>query len=129
MKILVTGGVGFIGSHLVDALLDKGEEVHVVDDLSTGKLENLNPIASFYKMDICDPGLGELICSIQPEVVFHLAAQVSVPRSLENPFEDTRVKVLGTVTLFGSLCAGGSKVGYVFILGSGIWDATVFAYR
>ncbi|NLG33358.1 MAG: NAD-dependent epimerase/dehydratase family protein, partial [Syntrophomonadaceae bacterium] len=99
MKTIVTGGAGFIGYHLVDALLDKGEEVHVLDDLSTGKKENLNPAASFHKMDICNPGLNKLICSIRPEVVFHLAAQVSVPRSLVNPYEDTRVNVLGTVNL------------------------------
>ena len=99
MKIVVTGGAGFIGSHLVDALLDKGEEVHVVDNLSTGKEKNLNPVAYFYKMDVCDSSLCKLICSIQPETVFHLAAQVSVPRSIENSYEDTRVNVLGTVNL------------------------------
>lgn len=109
MKILVTGGAGFIGSHLVDALLDKGGEVHVVDDLSTGRQENLKPAASFYKMDICDPGLGELVCNIQPEVVFHLAAQVSVPRSLENPYEDSRVNVLGTVNLLEACVQAGVK--------------------
>ena len=109
MKILITGGAGFIGSHLVDALLDKGEEVHVVDDLSTGKLENLNPATSFYKIDICDPGLGKLVRSIQPETVFHLAAQVSVPRSLEDPYEDTRVNVLGTVNLMEACVKAGVK--------------------
>lgn len=109
MKILVSGGAGFIGSHLVDALLEKGEEVYAVDDLSTGKQENLNPAAVFYKMDICDPGLGELLCSIQPEAVFHMAAQISVPRSMEDPFEDTRINVLGTVNLLEACVKAGVK--------------------
>ncbi len=109
MKVLVTGGAGFIGSHLVDALLDKGEEVHVVDDLSTGRQENLDLAAFFHKIDICDSGLDKLICSIQPEVVFHLAAQVSVPRSLENPYEDTRVNILGTVNLLEACVQAGVK--------------------
>ena len=109
MKLLILGGAGFIGSHLVDALLEQGEEVHVVDDLSTGKLENLNPAASFYKMDICDSGFGDLICSIRPEVVFHLAAQVSVPRSVHNPYEDARVNVLGTVNLLDACVKAGVK--------------------
>ncbi|MGS0763273.1 NAD-dependent epimerase/dehydratase family protein [Syntrophomonas curvata] len=109
MKTIVTGGAGFIGSHLVDALLDKGEEVHVVDDLSTGRQGNLNPAASLHKLDICDPGLSELTYSIQPEVVFHLAAQVSVPRSMDNPYEDTRVNVLGTVNLLEACVQAGVK--------------------
>jgi UDP-glucose 4-epimerase len=109
MTILVTGGAGFIGSHLVDALQKKTEEVHVVDDLSTGKLENLNPSATFYKMDICDSGFGDLICSIRPEVVFHLAAQVSVPHSIQNPYEDARVNVLGTVNLLDACVKAGVK--------------------
>jgi len=99
MKILVTGGAGFIGSHIVDSLLNRGEEVHIVDNLSTGKYENINPGAIFHDMDICDTGLCELIYTIQPEFVFHLAAQVSVPRSLVHPYEDARVNILGTVML------------------------------
>ncbi|HBC32307.1 MAG TPA: UDP-glucose 4-epimerase [Clostridiales bacterium] len=109
MKCLVTGGAGFIGSHLVDALVDKGEEVHVVDDLSTGRQENLHPAAFFHKIDVCDPVLSKLICSIRPEVVFHLAAQVSVPHSVENPYEDTRVNVLGTVNLLEACVQAGVK--------------------
>lgn len=109
MKSFVTGGAGFIGSNLVAALLAQGKGVHVVDDLSAGNLENLNPAASFYKMDICDPDLGELIRGICPEVVFHLAAQVSVARSLQNPHEDTRVNVLGTVNLLEACIKAGVK--------------------
>jgi UDP-glucose 4-epimerase len=99
MQILLTGGAGFIGSHLVDTLLDFGNKVYVIDDLSSGKLENLNRSATIYKMDICDQHLGELLRDIQPEIVFHLAAQVSVSGSVHNPYEDTRVNVLGTVNL------------------------------
>lgn len=109
MGYLVTGGAGFIGSHLVDALLDRGEDVYVVDDLSTGKPENLNPAASFFNIDICDPALKQLIRSIQPEVIFHLAAQVSVPFSIKNPYEDTRVNVLGTVNLLEACVQAGVK--------------------
>jgi UDP-glucose 4-epimerase len=83
----------------VDTLLDFGNKVYVIDDLSSGKLENLNRSATIYKMDICDQHLGELLRDIQPEIVFHLAAQVSVSGSVHNPYEDTRVNVLGTVNL------------------------------
>jgi len=107
MKIIVTGGAGFIGSHIVDSLLEQGEKVYVVDDLSTGKLKNLNPAAFFYKMDICDPGLADLICSLHPEVVFHLASQVSVPCSLENPYEDARINITGTVNLLEACVKAG----------------------
>jgi UDP-glucose 4-epimerase len=109
MTTLVTGGAGFIGSNLVAALLAQGKEVHVVDDLSTGRLENLNPSATFYKMDIGDPGLEKLVRSIRPEAVFHLAAQVSVPRSLEDPYEDTRINILGTVKLLDACVKAGVK--------------------
>ncbi len=109
MQILLTGGAGFIGSHLVDTLLDFGNKVYVIDDLSSGKLENLNRSATIYKMDICDQHLGELLRDIQPEIVFHLAAQVSVPRSVHNPYEDARVNVLGTVNLLDACVKAGVK--------------------
>lgn len=109
MKILLTGGAGFIGSHLADTLLEKGKKVYVIDNLSTGKLENINPSATFYNVDICDRNLGKLICSIRPEIVFHLAAQVSVPYSIQNPYEDTRVNVLGTVNLLDACVKAGVK--------------------
>jgi len=78
LKILVTGGAGFIGSHLVDALIERGHKVVVVDNLSTGKKENINKKAKFYKIDICSPKIGEIFKREKPEIVFHLAAKVSV---------------------------------------------------
>ena len=85
MKILVTGGAGFIGSHVVDACLEAGHQVVIVDDLSTGKKENLNPKAKFYQMDILDDKLQHLMQDEHIEVVNHHAAQIKVKASLEDP--------------------------------------------
>src|SRR3989304_6029023 len=78
MKVLVTGGAGFIGSHVVDTYIEHGHEVVVVDDLSTGRESNLNPRATFYEMDIRSPQLGEVFERERPQVVNHHAAQMSV---------------------------------------------------
>ena len=99
MKVLVTGGAGFIGSHLADRLLSGGHEVVILDDLSTGHIEHLNPAARFYQMDIQSPWLDELFKIERPEAVLHEAAQASVRRSVEDPGVDASVNVLGTVTL------------------------------
>ena len=99
MKVLVTGGAGFIGSHIADRLLNDGHEVVVLDDLSTGHVEHLNPAARFYQMDIQSPWLDELFKIERPEAVLHQAAQASVRRSVEDPGFDASVNVLGTVTL------------------------------
>jgi UDP-glucose 4-epimerase len=99
MKILVTGGAGFIGSHVVDALLEAGHEVVVVDDLSTGKRENLNPKARFHQLDIRDPRVIELIRDERPAVLDHHAAQMDVRRSVADPLFDAQVNVLGTINL------------------------------
>jgi len=99
MKVLVTGGAGFIGSHLADRLLSVGHEVVILDDLSTGHIEHLNPAARFYQMDIQSPWLDELFKIERPEAVLHEAAQASVRRSVEDPGVDASVNVLGTVTL------------------------------
>lgn len=85
MKILITGGAGFIGSHVADACLEAGHEVLVVDDLSTGSLDNLNPRAKFYQISICDPSLSQVFERERPDIVNHHAAQISVPRSIEAP--------------------------------------------
>ncbi len=84
-KILVTGGAGFIGSHITDSLIREGHEVVVVDDLSTGRKENLNSKAKFYNTDICSPEIGDIFKKEDPEVVFHFAAQIDVRKSVENP--------------------------------------------
>ena len=99
MKILVTGGAGFIASHVTDAYLAAGHQVVVVDDLSSGKLANLPAGAKFYHLDVCDPALEEVFASELPDVVNHHAAQISVPRSIEDPLQDARVNVLGLINV------------------------------
>src|SRR5215211_3992330 len=104
MRVLVTGGAGFIGSHLVDALIDRGDEVLAVDDLSTGRRENLEPAlgrgAELAQLDITDvPAVAEMFESRRPELVFHLAAQIDVRRSVADPAFDLLVNVAGTINL------------------------------
>ena len=96
---LVTGGAGFIGSHLVDRLLSLEYKVVVVDNLSTGKLKNLNPSATFHHVDITHPSVSEVFQREEPDVVFHLAAQTSVSRSTKDPVIDGEINVLGTLRL------------------------------
>lgn len=96
---LVTGGAGFIGSHLVDRLVDEGYRVIIVDDLTTGKLKNLNHEAIFHHMSITHPSLEDVFKRERPDLVFHLAAQSSVSRSVREPIVDNEVNVLGTLRL------------------------------
>ena len=99
MKILVTGGAGFIGSHVVNVFIENGHEVVVVDDLSTGRRSNLNTAATFYKVDIRSPQLAEIFEKEQPQVIDHHAAQMDVRRSVEDPLFDADVNVLGSIKL------------------------------
>mgnify|MGYP000439332885 CR=1 FL=1 len=99
MKVLLTGGAGFIGSHLAEAFLQAGHRVVVVDDLSGGLRENVPPGATFYLLDICDPLLERVFEAERPQVLCHQAAQASVPRSVKDPLEDARVNVLGLLNL------------------------------
>lgn len=99
MRVLVTGGAGFIGSHVVDAYLDAGWDVSVVDNLSTGNRANLNPRATFHNMDIRDPALRDVLARERPDVVNHHAAQSSVPVSISEPRLDADVNILGTLHL------------------------------
>ena len=99
MKILVTGGAGFIGSHVVNVFIENGHEVVVVDDLSTGRRSNLNPAATFYQVDIRSPQLAEIFEKEQPRVIDHHAAQMDVRRSVEDPLFDADVNVLGSIKL------------------------------
>ncbi len=99
MKILVTGGAGFIGSHVVDMYIDNGHEVVVVDDLSTGRISNLNPKAKFYQLDIRSEKMLDVFRSEKPEVVNHHAAQMDVRRSISDPLFDADVNILGAIKL------------------------------
>ena len=99
MKILVTGGAGFIGSNVVDAYIEAGHDVAVVDNLSSGSRENLNPAARFYEVDVRSGELPKVIEDERPEVINHHAAQMSVPASVKDPAFDAEVNVLGFINL------------------------------
>jgi UDP-glucose 4-epimerase len=99
VKILVTGGAGFIGSHVVNVFIENGHEVVIVDNLSTGRRSNLNPAATFYQVDIRSPQLAEIFEKEQPQVIDHHAAQMDVRRSVEDPLFDAEVNVLGSINL------------------------------
>ena len=99
MKILVTGGAGFIGSNVVDGYIEKGHTVVVVDNLFTGKKENLNPAATFCEVDIRSTEVRKIIEKERPEVVNHHAAQISVPASVQDPSFDADVNVKGLINI------------------------------
>lgn len=100
MRIVVTGGAGFIGSHLTDALIKRGEEVRVVDDLSTGRKARLHKNAIFYDQNIMlDGQLNELIEMIEPDLICHLAAQIDVRTSVKQPASDAHANVIGTINV------------------------------
>lgn len=106
MRILVTGGAGFIGSHLVDAALARGHEVWVVDDLSTGRRENVPEAARFVALDIRDgDALTKLVCEIKPQVISHQAAQTSVSVSTREPLRDAQINVLGGLNVANAAVA------------------------
>lgn len=110
MRAMVTGGAGFIGSHLVDSLLARGDEVHVVDNLATGSRENVAAAATLHELDIRDETLGRLATQLQPEAVFHLAAQADVGTSVERPAFDADVNVIGTVQVLEAARVTGARV-------------------
>jgi UDP-glucose 4-epimerase len=99
MKVLVTGGAGFIGSHLVDRLVQEGHEIIIVDNLVTGKRRNINRAARFYKQDIQSWRLERVFRNERPNVVMHLAAQMDVRKSVEDPMFDAQVNILGTLNV------------------------------
>ncbi len=120
MRVLVTGGAGFIGSWLVDRLLAAGDEVTVIDDLSTGTLDNLADARAgnlerpgsftFIRADITAPGLDGIVAAARPEVVHHLAAQMDVRVSVRDPVGDARTNVLGTVAVLQASALAGARM-------------------
>ncbi len=102
MKILVTGGAGFIGSHLVDRLIDEGHQVVVIDNLSTGSRKNLNSKAKLWKMDIQSSKVKEVFEKEKPNAVFHLAAQIDLRKSVEDPIKDAKINILGSLNILQS---------------------------
>jgi len=99
MKIMLTGGAGFIGSHIADLIIKEGHQVIIIDNLSNGKKANINPAASFYHLDIRDQSLGEVFAQEKPDVLNHHAAQVSVRDSVTDPIYDLEINIRGTVHL------------------------------
>ena len=99
MKVLVSGGAGFIGSHVVDAYVEAGHDVLIVDDLSTGHRENLNPAARFYEVDIRSESVREIFERERPEALSHHAAQMDVRRSVADPIFDAQVNLVGLLNL------------------------------
>src|SRR5689334_15040315 len=114
MRTIVTGGAGFIGSNLVDALLDAGHEVAVIDDLSSGKKANLDGAfqrgVALLEADIRDaPRMGEILAAERPDAVFHLAAQIDVRVSVEDPALDARTNVEGTINMLSAALDSGAR--------------------
>jgi UDP-glucose 4-epimerase len=111
MRVLVTGGAGFIGSHVVDAFLTRGADVTVVDDLSSGRIARLDPAVELHKVSIADAArLSEIVERVQPQVICHLAAQIDVRVSVDSPAEDARINVLGTINVLEAARAVGARV-------------------
>jgi len=104
MNILITGGAGFIGSHIVDSMIKAGHRVSIVDNLSTGNISNVNKRAHFYDIDICRADLQRVFRKEKPDIVMHYAANTMVSKSMEKPAWDARQNILGSLNLI-TLCA------------------------
>jgi UDP-glucose 4-epimerase len=109
MRIVVTGGAGFIASHIVDAYIQLNHEVYIIDDLSTGQTRNLNSRAKLYNLDIADPKAGRLIADIKPHILNHHAAQMDVRRSVADPTFDAGVNIIGFINLLEACKDAGVK--------------------
>lgn len=109
MRILVTGGAGFIGSHIVDRLILEGHKVSVIDNLSTGKVENINREAKFYKMDIVSPRIERVLKKERPELICHHAAQMDVRRSVADPVFDAQTNIIGMLNLLENAVRYGTR--------------------
>jgi len=129
MRTIVTGGAGFIGSNLVDALLDAGHEVAVIDNLSSGQEANLDGAiqrgAVLHEADVRDaPRMGEVLADVRPDVVFHLAAQIDVRVSVEDPALDARANVEGTINMLAAALASGARRFVFASTGGAIYGVT-----
>jgi UDP-glucose 4-epimerase len=114
MRVLVTGGAGFIGSHIVDGMIASGHDTYVVDDLSSGKVSNLDDArrergATFHRYDVASEAVGDLFEQVQPEVVVHMAAQPSVPASVADPVYDAQVNIIGLIRILDACVASNTR--------------------
>ena len=121
----MTGGAGFIGSHLVDALVERGDLVLVIDDLSSGDERNLNPGARFHKLDVRDAATADLVRAERPDAISHHAAQMSVSRSVAEPVFDADVNVMGSLNLARAAVDAGSRLVFASTGGALYGDAAV----
>ncbi|MFL5485983.1 MAG: GDP-mannose 4,6-dehydratase [Gemmatimonadaceae bacterium] len=119
-KVLVTGGAGFIGSHVADLFLDKGFEVVIVDDLASGKRENVPSQARFHRVGVNSSEFAGLVKNEKFDVVAHLAAQIDVRKSVADPVNDATINILGTLNLMESLRASGARTRVVFTSTGGV---------
>ena len=126
MKILVTGGAGFIASHVADAFIEEGHDVVVLDDLSTGFEKNINAKARFVKMNICDPEVESLFEEEQFDVVNHHAAQMDVRKSVADPAFDANVNILGTINLLQSSVKHGIRKFMFSSTGGAVYGEQLF---
>ncbi|MBG9447737.1 NAD-dependent epimerase/dehydratase family protein [Cytobacillus firmus] len=124
MKVLVTGGLGFIGSHLADRYVDLGYEVIIMDNLSSGTLANLNPNARFFSMSLLDKEVSDLLRKEKPDIINHHAAQVNVRNSVADPLFDIDTNLLGTVKLLEAAGQAGVKKFIFSSSGGTVYGAT-----
>ena len=118
-RVLVTGGAGFVGSHVADAYVERGDRVWVIDDLSSGRMENVPPGADFVKMDIGDPRAADLIRDVGFDLINHHAAQIDVRVSVADPIADARVNVAGLVNILEAARHAGTRR-VVFVSSGGV---------
>jgi UDP-glucose 4-epimerase len=109
MRILVTGGAGFIGSHVAELFLEQGHEVFVVDDLSSGREDNLPKGAAFYQLDIRSEEFSKVVLELKPEAIAHLAAQIDVRKSVADPALDADINILGTIRVVRAAAEAGAR--------------------